>query len=163
MFATISIYRRMLAYASLQVSSLLFFLSMCFSTLESLCFVQTVRCSNVILSSVHRRLTTSKTFTCIQSTSPIALYVKHRNRCVGKGNHHSGNWETIGYTSNSWYSWHREMRRRDGKQDNIWKIEWLEPLKVASVICNTSLRRLLSYQIFFILSVSVYLSIWRTV
>jgi len=48
-----------------------------FSTLESSSFVGTVRCVIVILSSVHRRLTTSKTFTCTRLSSPIALCAKH--------------------------------------------------------------------------------------
>ena len=58
-----------------------------FSTQKSLCFVRTVVCSNVILSSVHGQLTTSKTFTCVQSTSPIALWAKLRNNHPKKGIH----------------------------------------------------------------------------
>jgi len=62
-----------------------------YSILECLCFVQTVRCGNVILSSVHGRLTSSKTFTCIQSSSPSALCAKPQNRHLGKGIHHCHN------------------------------------------------------------------------
>jgi hypothetical protein len=47
------------------------------STLEGLCFVRMVGCGNVILSSVHGRLTTSITFTCIQSSSPFGLCAQH--------------------------------------------------------------------------------------
>jgi len=43
---------------------LFFTLSTHFPTWESLCFVQMVRCGNVILSSVNGQLTTLKTFTC---------------------------------------------------------------------------------------------------
>jgi len=72
----------------------------------------------------------------------------------------SSSWqlETIGYTSKRWYSWAREMRQREKKQDNIWKIEWLEPQKESSGIWNASLRRLLSYPIFFTPCISVCLS-----
>jgi len=140
-------------------STLFFVLSMCFSTQQSLCFVRTVGCGNVILSSVHGWLTTLKTFTCIQSRSPIALHVNHRNRRLEKGIHRCGNWETIGYTPKKWYSRLREMRRRDGKQDNIWTIEWLEPRKASSGIWNASHWWLLLYPIFFIPSISVCLSI----
>jgi len=73
------------------VFELIFVLLTRFSTLESLCFVRTVGCGNVILSSVHGRLTTSKTFTCIQSSSPIALFSKHRDRHLEKGIHRRGN------------------------------------------------------------------------
>jgi len=143
-------------------SSLFVGLLMPFSTLESLCFVWTVGCGNVILSSVHGRLTTSKTFTCIQSSSPIALCAKHRNRRLDNGIHRLGNWETIGYTPKNRYSRLREMRWRDGKQDNIWKIKQLEPQKVSSGIWNASLRQLLLYPIFFIPSILVCFSIWWT-
>jgi len=124
--------------------------------------VRTVGCGNVILSSVHGRPTTSKTFTCIQSSNPIALCAKHRNRRLEKGIHRHGNWNTIGYTSKKWYSGLRERRRRDGKQDNICKIERLEPQKASSGIWNACLRRLLSYPICFIPSISVWSSIWWT-
>jgi len=71
--------------------SLFFILSTHFSTLARVCFVRMVGYDNVILSSVHGRLTTSKTFTCIQSNSPIALCAKHRNRRLEKGIHRRGN------------------------------------------------------------------------
>jgi len=61
------------------------------STLYSLCFVRMVGCGNVILSSVHEWLTTLKTFTCTQSSSPIALSTKHRNCHLEKGIHRHGN------------------------------------------------------------------------
>jgi hypothetical protein len=48
-------------------SSWFFFLSTCFSILESLCFVWTVGYGNVIQSSGHGRLTTSRTFTINQA------------------------------------------------------------------------------------------------
>jgi len=54
------------------------------------------------------------------------------------------------------------MGRRDGKQDNSWMIERLEPQTGSSGIWCASLRRLLSYPIFSILSISVWLSIWWT-
>jgi len=118
-----------------------------------------VGCGNVILSSVHWWLTTLKTFLCIESRSPIALCANHQNRHLEKGIHCCGSWETIGYTSKTWYLRLREMRRQYGKQDNIWKIEQLEPQKVSSGIWNASLRWLLSYQIFFILHISVCVSV----
>jgi hypothetical protein len=52
-------------------SSILFIRLTRFWILESLCFVRMVRCGNGILTSVHGRLTTSKTFTCIQSSNHI--------------------------------------------------------------------------------------------
>jgi hypothetical protein len=143
-------------------SSLFFVLSTRCSTLKSLCFVQMVGCGNVMLSSVHEWLTTWKTITSSQSSSPIALRAKHRNCCLEKWIHCRGNLETIGYTSKKWYLRHREMRHRDGKQGNIWKIEPLEPQKASAGIWNASLRRLLWYPIFFILSISVCVSIWWT-
>jgi len=119
----------------LEGSLRLFFVpSTCFSSLECLWLVRMVGCSDVILSSVHARLTTSKTFTCIQSSSPIALCAKHLNCHLEKGIHPRDDWETIGYTSKRWYSRVREMRLRDGKQNNIGKIEWLEPQKASSGI-----------------------------
>jgi len=93
-----------------------------FSTLERIWFVQIVRCGNVILSSVHGWLTALKSVTCTQSSSPIALFVKHQNHCLEKVMHCLGNWETIGYTTKRWSLWLREMRWRDAKQDVIWMI-----------------------------------------
>jgi len=80
-----------------------------------------------ILSSVHRWLTTSKPFPCTRSSSPIALCANHWNHGLEKGIHCHGNWQTISYTSKGWYSPLTEMRWRDGKQDNIRKIQRLEP------------------------------------
>ena len=121
-----------------------------------------VGCGNVILSSVRGQLTTSKTCTCTQSSSPIALCAMHRNCRLEEGSHPRGNWETIGYTSKRWDSHPREMRQRDGKQVNIWKIEWLEPQKASSGTLNASHQWLLSYLIFFILSILVCMIIWWT-
>jgi len=143
-------------------SSLFFVLSTLISTLERLCFVRKVGCGNVILSSVHGRLTISKTFTCIRWSSSIALCVKHRNRRLERGIHRRGNWETISYTSKRWSLGLRELRRRDGKHNNIWKFKQLQPQKMTSGIWNASLWRLLLYPIFFILSMLVCSSIWWT-
>jgi len=143
-------------------SSLFFILSTCFSTLEILWFVRTVGCNNVIRSSVHGRLTTSKTFICIQSCRPIALCEKHGNRNLEIGIYCPGNWETIGYTFKKWYLRLRVKRWRDGKQENMWKNERLEHQKASSGIWNASLRRLLLYLIFIIPSIPVSLRIWCT-
>ena len=143
-------------------SSIFLVLLVCISTVESICFVRTVGCGNVFMSSVHGWLTTSKTFTYIQSSSPIAPSAKHWNRHFEKGIYHPRNWETIGNTSTKWYSRLREMRQRNGKQDNIWKIERLKPQKVSSGIWNAPLQRVLSYPIFFIPSITLCLRIWGT-
>jgi len=132
------------------------------STQESSGFVRTVMCSNFILSSVHGWLTTSTTCTCTQSSSLSARFAKHSNRYFHKGTHHSAHWETIGFTAKSWYSQCREMKQSDVKQEIIWKIEQLEPLKMSSGIYNVSPRRLLFYPIFFILSITICISIWWT-
>jgi len=71
--------------------SLFFVLSMHLSIIESFCCFWTVECGNVILSSVHGRLITLKTFTSTQWSSPIALCAKHRNGHVANGIHCRGN------------------------------------------------------------------------
>jgi len=135
-------------------------LSMHFSTLESLCFVPTVGCGIGILSSVHVRLATSKTFTWTRSSIPIALCAVHQNRRLERGIHHCGDWETIGNTSERWHSWLREMRRRTGKRENIWMIKRLDPQKASSGIWYESPGRLWSYPISFVPSIQVCWSIW---
>jgi len=140
----------------------MFILSTLFSSLESLWFVQMVKCGTIIQLSVHEQLTTWKTFTCTQSSSPIAQCAKHRNRHVEMGIHHCASWENIGYTSNCWYSQLWEKRQRDGIQHTTCKIEQLEPQRASSGICNVSLWRLISYPIFFISSFLVWLSGWWT-
>jgi len=142
--------------------SLFFVLLTPVSTLESFCFVRTVGCGNDILSTVNVRLTTPKRFTCIQWSSPIALCAKHRNRYLEKGIYRGVNCKTIGDTSKGWESRPGEMRRRDGKEDNIWRVERLESQKASSGIWYASLWQLLSYPIFFFPSISVCFSIWRT-
>jgi len=82
--------------------SSIFVLSTLFSSLDSIGFLWTVGCGNVMLASVHGRLTTAKTFSCALTSSPIALSGKHKNRSLEKGIHRHGNWETIGYTSIRW-------------------------------------------------------------
>jgi len=77
-------------------SSWYFVLWMRFSQRDSVYFVRTAWCGNVILSSAHGRPTTLKTFTCTPSCSPIVLCVKHRNCCLENGIHHRGSWERIG-------------------------------------------------------------------
>jgi hypothetical protein len=143
-------------------SSIFFILSVRLSPLDSLCFVRKVGCVNVILSSVHVQLTTSKTFTCIESSSPITLCAKHRNHHIEKGIHCCGNRETVGYTSKKCYSGLREMTQRDPKKDNICNIEWLEPKKASLRIWNVSFQWLLSYPICYIPFISVCSSIWWT-
>jgi len=64
--------------------------------------VQMVVCGNVILSSVHGRLISSKTFSGTQSSSPIALCVKHRNHLLEMWIHCRHNWKRIVYTSKRW-------------------------------------------------------------
>jgi len=122
-------------------SRLFLVLSMNFSTLECLCFTQTVRWGNVILLSLHGQLTTSNTFTCTRWSGPIAVCAKQQNCHLEKGIHCLSNWETSSYTSRWWYLWLREMRWRDRRQHNIWKLEWLEPQKVSSEIWNASPQR----------------------
>jgi len=119
-------------------SSVIFVLSMLFLSLEDSCFVWTVRCGNVVLSSVHGWLTTSKAFTCAWSSSPITQSRKHKNGCLEKGIHCDGNWQTIQYTSTRWYLQLGEIRRRDGKRHNIWRMQQLEGQMVSSWIWNTS-------------------------
>ena len=98
------------------------------STLQSSCFVRTVRCGNVIWWSIHGRLPSSKTFTCTWSSSPIATCAKHRNHHLEKGiHHHHCNWETISYPSKGCYWRLRWTRQRDETQDNIGKIVRLKP------------------------------------
>jgi len=134
-----------------------------FWRLESLCLVQMVRCSNVILPSVDRQLSTSKTFTCGSSSSPIAQCAMHWNHDLEKRIHCCGNWETMGNTSKRWYSWLREVGWSDGKQEIIWKIKHSEAQKASSGIWNASPQRQLSSSISCIWSISVCLSIWWTV
>jgi len=143
-------------------SSLIFVLSTRFSTLESVSFVRRVRCGTIILSCVQGRLTTSKTLICIQSGSPIGLCAKHQNCRLENGIHHHGNWDTIGYTSKWSNWWLREMWWRDMKQDNILKIQQLEPQPWPSGIWNVSLRQLSSHMMFSIPSISVCLGILWT-
>ena len=143
-------------------SNWFFILSTCCSTMESLCFVRTFGCGNDILSSLQGWLTTSESFTCIPTCSPITLCAKHRNRHLDMNIDHCGTWENIGYTSKRWYSRLRMMSRREGKQDNIWKIERPESQKASSQIWNASLQQLLSHPRFFIPSILVCLSIWWT-
>jgi hypothetical protein len=95
-------------------------------------------------------------------TSLLALYGS-RQRCrLEKWIHCRGNWVTVGYTSKRWYSQLREIRRKDKKEDNIRKIKWLEFQKASSGMWNASLWQQFLYQIFFVRSVLVWLSIWRT-
>jgi len=122
-------------------SRLFLVLSMNFSTLECLCFTQTVRWGNVILLSLHGQLITSNTFTCTRWSGPIAVCAKQQNCHLEKGIHRLSNWETSSYTSRWWYLWLKEMRWRDRRQHNIWKLEWLEPQMVSSEIWNASPQR----------------------
>jgi len=108
---------------------LLFLLLTNCSTLESLCYVQTVGSGNVILSSVHTWLTTLKAFTCTQPSSLNELCAKQRNCGLDKGIHCSGNWETIGFRSKRWYSWLRENEQIDGKEFNGCILERLQSQK----------------------------------
>jgi len=119
-----------------------FLLSTDVSTLIRLCFVRMVGCGDVILSSVHGRLTPLISFTSIQSSSPIALYAKHSNHRLERGNRRHGNCETIDYASKRWYSRLREMRRWDNKQAIICRIARLEPRMASSAIWNASLQQL---------------------
>jgi len=61
-----------------------------FADVEMLRFVSTGGCGNDIHSSVNGLLNTSTTFTCIQSSSPIALCVMHLHRRLDKGIHCHG-------------------------------------------------------------------------
>ena len=80
----------------------------------------------------------------------------------GEGNSLWWNWETIGYISKRWYLRLWVIRLWDRKQDNIRKMQRLEPQKLSSGIWNTSLQSLLQYPIFLIPSISVCLSMWWT-
>jgi len=113
-------------------SSLFFVLPPPCSTVENSWFVRKVRCSKVILSSVHKWWTTLKRFHCTGIFGPIGQCVKHQNCHLEKGSHCHCNWGTIGYTSNTLYLWQNKMWWGDGNQNNIWVIEWFEPQKASS-------------------------------
>jgi hypothetical protein len=99
---------------------------------------------------------------CTHSSSLVAQCVNHWNRCVQKGIHSGGNWNTIRYTSWRWFSRLRKIRQRDGLQDKMWMIKPLTSPKVSSGIWNASHQWQWSYLILFIRSISVYWSIWWT-
>lgn len=93
-----------------RLCGLIFVLWMCFSILESSSFVQMVRCSNGILTSIHWWHTTLKTFTCTQSSSAIGRCAWHYRSGLVMGIHYYANSETIGYTSKRRYPQLREMK-----------------------------------------------------
>jgi len=59
---------------------------------------------------------------------------------VGEGNSSLWQSETIADTAKRCYLRLTEMGQRDGKQDNIWTMEQLEPQKVSSGTRNAFLR-----------------------
>jgi len=89
--------------------------------------MQSVGCGNVILSSVYAWLTTLKTFTCTQSSSPITLFASHWTLGSVKGIHYCGNWEIIIYIIRRWYFRLSETRCGEIKPHAIWNIKQLKP------------------------------------
>jgi len=114
-----------------------------FSTLESLCFVRMIRCHNVILSSVHGWLTTLKTFTWTESSSPIEPWAKQQNCHLENGIHHHGNQECIGHTSKRMIlaTQGDQTERKESRQylqDRVvgtsegvcWNLKWISPMTI---------------------------------
>jgi len=140
--------------------SVILVLLMRVSTLVTSCCVQRVLWGNVIQSSFHGWLPTSKTSTPTQSSSLNAQHVKLQNYGLKKWRSSSGKSVTISYTSKGRYSSLGEMRQRDWKQDNTWKIEWLESENACSATWNEFRQQLLSFPIFINLLISVCFNSW---